>query len=348
MAIKVTVIGASGYTGAELIRLLLNHPQIEIKSLIASSNAGKSIAEIYPHLANSDLPDLIALEEENFEGIEAAFLCLPHATTQKVAKELPKHVKIIDLSADFRISDPELYQTWYGKSHDALDLQETATYGLSEIYRDEVKNSKLIACPGCYPTSILLPLLPLIEAGAIKKENIIADSKSGISGAGRKASQANLFTEINENIKPYGIGGHRHVAEIEQELAIAGNIDHKDIQITFTPQVVPMNRGIISCIYVENSEGKTTAELKDILVEKYKDEKFVRIAEGKTIPTVRDVYSTNLAYINIFEDRISGKSIIISTIDNLIKGASGQAVQNFNLMFGFNEDEGLKLSPVFP
>lgn len=346
MSIKVTVIGASGYTGAELIRLLMNHPEVEIKSLVASSNAGKPITDIYHHLVHANLPSLISLEEENFEEVEAAFLCLPHGTTQEVAKNIPSDVKIIDLSADFRIFDLDTYEKWYGKEHMARDMQTKAVYGLTEIHRDHIRTADLIACPGCYPTSILLPILPLVEAWAINKDCIIADSKSGISGAGRKATQPNLFTEVNENIRPYGVGGHRHSAEIEQEISnIAGG---KEIAINFTPQVVPMNRGIISCIYVEHNDGKTTEDLKEILQNKYKDEAFVKIAKDEVIPTPRDVYSTNLCYINVFKDRIKNRSIIVSTIDNLVKGASGQAVQNFNLIFGFDETLGLRLTPVFP
>lgn len=345
MVKKVTVIGASGYTGAELIRLLLNHPEIEIKSLIASSNAGKSIGEIYSHLTYANLPDLISLEEEDFEQIDTAFLCLPHATTQEVAKQIPENVNIIDLSADFRISNFDSYKKWYGKEHAARDLQEKAVYGLTEIHRDHIRKSKLIACPGCYPTSILLPILPLIEDGAINKDSIISDSKSGISGAGRKASQANLFTEINDGIKPYSVGGHRHVAEIEQEIS---QFSGSETIIGFTPQIVPMNRGILSCIYVENTKGRSTEDLKEILQNKYKDEPFVKIAEGDIAPATRDVYSTNMCYINVFADRIKNRSIIISVIDNLVKGASGQAIQNFNLISGFEETTGLKLTPVFP
>lgn len=343
--IKVSVIGASGYTGAELIRLLLNHQKVEIVSLVAESNAGKDIAEIYPHFANYDLPQLIKTEEVDFKNLDCVFLCLPHGTTQEVALKIPANVKIIDLSADFRLYDTANYEKWYHGAHKAPDLQKKAVYGLSEIYRDKIKQSQLIACPGCYPTSILLPLIPLLEAGLIEKEDIIADSKSGISGAGRKAATGNLFTEVNENLKPYGIAGHRHLSEIEQELSVVGK---KDVMITFTPQVLPINRGIISNIYVKNKKGVTAEDLKSELLKKYKGEAFVKIAKDKVIPTIRDVYATNLCYMNVFADRIEGKSIIVSTIDNLTKGASGQAVQNFNIVFGFDESEGLNQVPVFP
>ncbi len=345
MTINVTVVGASGYTGAELIRILLNHPKAKIKSLLADSNAGKELAESYPHLANAGLPKLIKFEEEDFKGVDAAFMCLPHGTTQEYALKIPSHVKIIDISADFRLTSLDEYEKWYGNKHQAPELQKGAVYGLTEIKREEIKKAKLVACPGCYPTSILLPLIPLLEKKLIKKTNIIADSKSGISGAGRKAVQGNLFTEINENLKPYGLAGHRHVSEIEQELAIAA----KDkLMITFTPQVVPINRGMLSIIYVENEKGATAADLKTVLENKYNGEKFVKVAKGAYVPTIRDVASTNEALINVFADRIEGKSIIISAIDNLTKGASGQAVQNMNIMFGLDEGMGLNFTPVFP
>ncbi len=343
--INISVIGASGYTGAELIRILLSHPKVEIKSLVAESNAGKDIAEIYPHFANYDLPSLIKIEEIDFKGLDCVFLCLPHGTTQEVALKIPDNIKIIDLSADFRLYDTANYEKWYHGTHKAPALQKKAVYGLSEIYRNKIKQSNLIACPGCYPTSILLPLIPLFEAGLIEKDDIIADSKSGISGAGRKAVTGNLFTEMNENFKPYGITGHRHLSEIEQELSVSSK---KDVMITFTPQVLPINRGILSNIYVKNKKGVTAEDLKAALEKKYQGEAFVKIAKDKIIPTIRDVYSTNLCYMNVFADRIEGKSIIVSTIDNLTKGASGQAVQNFNIIFGFDEAEGLNFAPVFP
>jgi len=345
MTITATIIGASGYTGAELIRILLNHPNVKIKSLIADSSAGKELSESYPHLAFAGLPKLIKIDEEDFKGVDVVFMGLPHGTTQEVALKLPSHVKIIDISADFRLRDASEYEKWYGHKHQAPELQKGAVYGLTELNREQIKKAKLVACPGCYPTSILLPLIPLLEKKLIKKSGIIADSKSGISGAGRKAVQANLFTEVNENVKPYGISGHRHVSEIEQEL---GLIAKEKIMMTFTPQVVPLNRGMLSCIYVENEAGVTSEQLKKALEEKYKGEKFVKIAAGNYIPTMRDVATTNLALINVFADRVGGRSTIISAIDNLTKGASGQAVQNMNLVFGFPEDMGLNFTPVFP
>lgn len=339
--IRASVIGASGYTGAELVRILLTHPNVEIVSLIAESNAGQPISAIYPHFSHADLPDLIHISKANWKNVDVAFCCLPHGTTHEVAASLPKHVKIIDISADFRINDLDTYKHWYEKEHKAPKLQKEAVYGLTEINREKIKKARLVACPGCYPTSALLPLIPLLQAKVISQDGIIIDSKSGISGAGRSAKTANLFTEINESVKAYGIGGHRHVAEMEQELSTAFG---KDVQMTFTPQVVPMNRGILSVIYV-NGDGKKIAAT---LTKKYKNEPFVKVFDNGYAPTTRDVLGTNMSMIGVFADRIKGRTIIISVIDNLTKGASGQAVQNMNLVFGLDETTGLSRFSVFP
>ncbi len=346
--INAVIIGASGYTGAELVRLLAIHPNVEISALVAESNVGKSMSDIYPHFSNIELPELEKLTDVNFTDIDVAFCCLPHGTSQEIISNLYreyKHLKIIDLSADFRIINPDNYKKWYGKAHIATDIQSEAVYGLTEIYRDKIKNARLVACPGCYPTSILLPLIPLLAANKIVPKGIIADSKSGISGAGRKAAISNLFCEVDGNIQPYGLGGHRHVAEIDQELEVASGAK---IEITFTPQVVPMKRGILSCIYVELVEGRAIDSLRNILVKKYLNEPFVHMAAEGVVPSTSRLSGSNSAYMNIFADRVEGRAIIISAIDNLLKGASGQAVQNMNLMFDIPESTGLMQLPVFP
>lgn len=343
--IKAAIIGASGYTGAELIRILSGHPNVEIIALVADSNAGKEPSEIYPHLAPLGLPTMVTLSEVDMAALDVVFCCLPHATSQEVIKALPDTLKVIDLSADFRIEDGALYEEWYGTPHAALELQKQAVYGLTEHYREQVKATRLVACPGCYPTSMLLPLLPLLQKGFIKTDGIIVDSKSGISGAGRSAKTANLFAEMEGNVRPYGLGGHRHVAEVEQELRKAAGVD---LMITFTPQVVPMNRGILSCIYVTPEQGKTADDLRKCLQESYVDEAFVHISTGAHVPATRDVYSTNHAMIGVYADRVPNRVIIISAIDNLIKGASGQAVQNMNVMFGLPEVTGVPTAAVFP
>lgn len=346
--IKTAIIGASGYTGAELIRILINHPQVEICALIANSNAGQKINDLYPHLIHYNLPDLKKLDEIDFTQIDVAFGCLPHTTSQETFKALlsdPKnaHLKIIDLSADFRLDDVHNYQKWYKHEHIAPNLQPQAVYGLSEINRNAIKKSNLIACPGCYPTSALLPLIPLLENNLIKKDNIIIDSKSGITGAGRAAKQANLFCELNESVKAYGIGAHRHIGEVQQELSKAAK---SDITIDFTPHLLPINRGIISTIYADLNDNFSVQDIKNCLETKYEDEKFVRIIDGE--PNIKNVVGTNFCMISANESNSKNKVILVSVIDNLCKGASGQAVQNMNILFGLEESLGLNLAPLFP
>jgi N-acetyl-gamma-glutamyl-phosphate reductase len=346
--IKIAILGASGYTGVELIRLLLSHKQIEIKALIADSNAGKEIAEIYPHLSPFALPPLKKIEEVNFSEIDLAFCCLPHTASQATVKGLLEnknhpHLKIIDLSADFRLENADDYKKWYEHSHIALGLQSQAVYGLSELNRHKIKKAKLIANPGCYPTSALLPLLPLVENNLIETNNIIIDSKSATSGAGRSLKLGNLYCEVNESMKVYGIANHRHTGEIEQELSKTAD---QKLQVSFTPHLVPMNRGIISTIYVNIKDGFKIDDLKNCLSTKYQDEYFVNISN--THPSTRDVIGSNFCHIAIFASRLPNQAIIVCVIDNLVKGASGQAVQNMNIMFGFDEKEGLEFLPIVP
>ncbi len=334
--INIAILGASGYTGAELIRILMAHPYARIAALTGDSQAGKTIDEIYPHLAEAGLPRLATIDQTDFSKIDLVFCCLPHGTTQPVIAGLPKQVKIIDLSADFRLKDANEYAKWYGHAHQAVDLQKEAVYGLTEHVRDKIKNARLIANPGCYPTSILLPLLPLLKANAIDKNGIIADSASGVTGAGRSAKQSNLFTEINDGMSVYGVSNHRHTGEIEQELGT---------MITFTPHLVPMNRGILSTIYVRCKDVKAA---RNVLEKTYNDEPFVHIIPEGAMPATHTVRGTNACIINIFESRIKGEAIIVSAIDNLVKGASGQAVQNMNVMFGFEETTSLQMRALFP
>ena len=346
--LQIAIIGASGYTGAELIRILINHPRVEISALAANSNAGQNIEQLYPHLIHYGLPQLTKVDEIDFSKIDVAFGCLPHTTSQKTFKKLladPKnsHLKIIDLSADFRLEKSEDYKKWYDNEHIAQDLQKQAIYALPEINRAQVKKSNLIANPGCYPTATLLPLIPLLQNKLIDTKDIVIDAKSGTSGAGRSAKQATLFCEVNESVKAYAIGKHRHIGEIEQELSKASG---EKIEVDFTPHLLPINRGIISTIYVKIKPEFTIANLQDCLETKYEDEAFVNVIAGD--PNIKDVSGTNFCTISVQKSRIKGKAIIVSVIDNLCKGASGQAVQNMNILFGFDEKEGLELAPIFP
>lgn len=341
--LNIAILGASGYTGAELIRILGGHPHANITVLTGESQAGKPMAEVYPHLRFSGLPDLISLDQVDYKDIDLVFCCLPHATTQKVIAGLPPHVKIIDLSADFRLANPATYEQWYGHAHQAVDLQKEAVYGLTEHAREAVKNARLVANPGCYPTSVQLPLIPLLQDKLIDADSIIIDAKSAISGAGRAAQQNHLFAEINEGMSAYSLGGHRHAPEIEQGLSAAAG---KEVLVSFTPHLIPMNRGILSTIYVRST--KDVATLKASLEKAYGNEPFVHVMPDKFRVFTHSVRGTNHCIMNVFADRIKGQFIIISAIDNLVKGASGQAVHNMNVMYGFAETLGLEQTAVFP
>ncbi len=343
--INAAVIGASGYTGIELIRLLISHPYVNIKYLVADSNADKSINDLYSHLRTVNLPKLVSLDKVNFKNCDVVFCCLPHTKSQEVVKKIPSQVKVIDLSADFRLEDTKEYQEWYGHKHIAEKLQKEAVYGLSELYRKEIKAAKLVACPGCYPTSILLPLAPLCKAKLIDVSDIIIDSKSGVTGAGRSLKVASLFCEVTDNFKAYAVCNHRHIPEIEQTLTKEAG---KKVTINFTPHLVPMNRGILSTIYLTLNKKTKYEDIVTYLKKFYEKENFVKILADGILPTTKDVTGSNYCNIAVIRARTPGKIVIVSVIDNLIKGASGQAVQNMNIMFGFDETTALEALPVFP
>jgi N-acetyl-gamma-glutamyl-phosphate reductase len=343
--ITIAILGASGYTGAELLRLLHSHPHVRVAALTGESQAGKPLGEVYPHLAHLGLPALLRHEQVDFSAINLVFCCLPHGTTQPIIAALPDHVRIIDLSADFRLHDVAEYAQWYGHAHQAPALQKQAVYGLTEHVREAVKQARLVANPGCYPTASLLPLLPLLKAGTLRGEGIIIDAKSGITGAGRSAKQSNLFAEINEGISAYGIASHRHVPEIEQALAA---VCAEKPTISFTPHLMPMNRGMLATIYATLAPGQTYADARHVLETAYRAEPFVQILPPGILPTTHQVRASNRCVINLFESRQPGQLILVSAIDNLTKGASGQAVQNMNVMFGWPETTGLEQPAVFP
>lgn len=340
--INTAILGASGYTGAELLRLLQNHPAFTIVALTGETQAGKEMAAVYPHLRTRGLPKLVKHAEVDFADIQLVFCCLPHGTTQEIIAGLPGHVKIVDLSADFRLEDPAQYAEWYGHAHRATALQKEAVYGLTELNRERIQTSRLVANPGCYPTSILLPMLPLMQAGMVMPNSIGADSLSGISGAGRSAKQEMLFTELDGGVSAYGIGRHRHMAEIEQELSkIAPQ------KISFTPHLVPITRGMLSTIHAALADNVTVDQVRAHLQKTYAGEPFVQIlTEGS--PSTHQVRGTNQCFISVHAGRLPRELIIISVIDNLVKGASGQALQNANLMFGLPETTNLELTAIFP
>ncbi|WGF86840.1 N-acetyl-gamma-glutamyl-phosphate reductase [Marinivivus vitaminiproducens] len=343
--VKVAIMGASGYTGAELVRLLASHPRVRIEALTADRHAGKPLSAVFPHLAGQVLPDLTRIEDLDADAVDAVFLCLPHGTTQEVALALPPSVRIVDLSADFRLRDTGLYAETYGKPHAAPDLQAKAVYGLTEFARDGLASADLVACPGCYPTSAQLPLRPLLEAGLINPASIIVDAKSGVSGAGRAAKESSLFTEVAEGFHAYGVANHRHAPEIEQGLADSAG---QPMRITFTPHLVPMNRGILATVYVGLNDGVDAQSLHDVLAVRYRDEPFVQVLPMRSLPSTRHVRGSNACHIAVHADRVPGRAILLCAIDNLVKGASGQALQNLNVMFGLDERLGLAAPAIFP
>jgi N-acetyl-gamma-glutamyl-phosphate reductase len=347
---KVGVLGASGYTGAELVRLLLRHPRVEIALLTADRRAGQEMRAVFPQFSPFALPRLVAIESVDWAkaGLDLAFCALPHATTQKVVSDLlsrAPRTKVVDLSADFRLADTRAYARWYGHEHHAPELQGEAVYGLVEVHREKIKQARLVANPGCYTTCAQLPLVPLIKAKAVDLDDIIIDAKSGMTGAGRAAKEEMLFSEVSEGFHAYGVGHHRHMAELDQEFSLAAG---REVIVTFTPHLVPMNRGILSTIYVRCAGGRTHADLHAVLAETYAKEPFVHILPLGEVPQTRHVRGSNMTFIGVAKDRAPGRAIIVSALDNLTKGASGQAVQNMNLMLGFPETLGLEQVAWFP
>jgi len=344
--IRIAILGASGYTGAELVRLLHDHPRARIVVLTADRRAGQPMGAVFPHLAHLDLPDLVAIDDvTDWSGVDVVFCALPHATTQPVIAALPEHLRIVDLSADFRLYDVDVYAQWYGGPHKAPALQETAVYGLTELARNQVAGARLVANPGCYPTGPQLALLPLIEAGLIEADDIIIDAKSGASGAGRGAKEGTLHTEVSEGMHAYSVASHRHAPEIEQGLSRAAG---RPVLVNFTPHLMPMNRGILCSLYVRTREGATAADLLANLGQRFAGEPFVKVLPTGTLPHTRHTRGSNLCLIGAADDRLPGRVILVTAIDNLVKGASGQAIQNMNVMMGLPETDGLPTVAVFP
>ncbi len=345
--LTIAIIGSSGYTGGELFRLLLHHSRAAVTAVTSEKSAGKPLTDIFPHLAG--LTDLVCepLDPDRIAGkADFIFLALPHVASQDAAfrfHQLGK--KVVDLSADYRLADPSLYEQWYEHCHQDPDLLKSAVYGLPELHRDRIKQASLIANPGCYPTSAILGLAPLLRQGLIDTQSIVIDSKSGVSGAGRSPSLAHHYPEVNEGLMAYKIGTHRHTPEIEQELSILGR---GAVTVSFTPHLIPMNRGILTTSYARFTRETDTARLHALYKEFYQHEFFVRVLPLGRFPNVREVRGSNFCDIGVYADPRTGRAVVVTAIDNLVKGASGQAVQNMNLMMGFDETEGLKFAGLFP
>lgn len=338
----IVILGASGYTGAELVRLIATHPEMTITGLSGERKAGLAMAEVFPHLAHLDLPVLQKIEEMDFSNADLAFCALPHATSQEVIAALPGNLKVVDLSADFRLRDPAAYEKWYGKPHSQPELQKQAVYGLTEFYRDEIRKARLVAGTGCNAATGQYALRPLISAGMIDLDEIIIDLKAGVSGAGRSLKENLLHAELSGGTMPYSAGGkHRHLGEFDQEFsALAG----RPVEVMFTPHLMPFNRGILASVYVKGD----ARQIHETLASAYRDEPFLHVLPFGQVASTRSVAGSNFAHIGVVAERRSGRAIVFAALDNLCKGSSGQAVQNANLMLGLDETEGLTLAPVFP
>jgi N-acetyl-gamma-glutamyl-phosphate reductase len=348
---RVGIVGASGYSGEELVRLLLSHPHVELAAATSRQYAGQTVAQVFPRFAHVPRARELHFTEPKAELLarqaQVVFLALPHGVAAEYAIPLLQSgCQVIDLSADFRLRNASVYKEFYGHDHPAPELLSKAIYGLPEVYRSQIKQASLIASPGCYPTSILLPLLPLLRARLIRPSGIIADSLSGVSGAGRKAELDYLFVECNESARPYAVPKHRHLSEIEQELSLAASTP---VTIQFTPHLIPLNRGILTTLYLDPVETSQNAgslnrfqkEIADCYRAAYSQEPFVRVLEGKSLPDTKNVAGTNAIEIAWRLDPRTGRLIVMSAEDNLVKGAGGQAVQSMNLLCGFPETAGL-------
>jgi len=349
--VRVAIVGASGYSGEELVRLLLGHPHVELTAVTSRQQAGQTLAQVFPKFASRPVARTLRFTEPNVELIakqaEVVFLALPHGVAAEYAVPLLNlGCRVIDLSADFRLRSADSYKEFYAHDHPAPELLARAVYGLPEVYRAQIKEAMLIASPGCYPTSILLPTIPLLQAGLIKPHGIFANSMSGVSGAGRKADLDYLFCECNESVRPYGVPKHRHLSEIEEQLGFAAGAK---VTVQFTPHLIPVNRGILTTLYLAPEKHFGTAEEAAALGEQitacyqaaYAHEPFVRLLEGKALPDTKNVVGTNCIEIAWRLDPRTGRLIVMSAEDNIVKGAGGQAVQSMNIASGFPETAGL-------
>jgi N-acetyl-gamma-glutamyl-phosphate reductase len=342
MTHRIAILGASGYTGAELVRLIANHPNMEIVALSGERKAGLAYSAVFPHLRHLDLPDLVKIGEIDFSGVDLAFCALPHATSQAVIRDLPADLRIVDLSADFRLRNVEEYAKWYGKPHGAPHLQPDAVYGLTEFYRDDIRTARLVAGTGCNAATGQYALNPLMTGDVIDLDDIVIDLKAAVSGAGRALKENLLHAELSEGYHPYAVGGtHRHLPEFDQEFSrLAG----RPVRVQFTPHLVPANRGILATVYVKGDATQVHAALEQA----YRDEPFILTLPFGEVPSTRHIRGSNYCHIGVVGDRIEGRTIIVAALDNLTKGSSGQALQNANIMLGEKETAGLTAAPVFP
>lgn len=343
---KVAIAGATGYTGSELVRILQHHPGVEISAITSESHHGKKFSEIHPQFLGLVDHVLIKLDELNIDNIDLIFLALPHGISMEYVKVLTKKnekLKIVDLSGDFRLSDPDIYREWYKKDHSLPERLSSAVFGLPELYSDDIVNARLVANPGCYPTSAILGLAPLLRSDLLQRDMIFIDAKSGVSGAGVKPGQTTHFANVHDNFKAYGLCFHRHTIEIEEQL---GHVSGEPLKVQFTPHLLPVDRGILSTIYFRPKKGLAVSALENALHASYNSSQFVHIVPEP--PSIKNVRGSNFCHIYVTIDHRTGNGILISVIDNLVKGASGQAVQNMNLMLNFDEATGLKQLPLKP
>ena len=337
-SLNIAIAGATGYIGLELIKILIKHPRVKILYLCASKSVGKSISTFDRKLKSKKLPKITKINKINWDKINILFTALPNGEAQKIAKNLPDHIRLIDLSADFRLNNHNLYKKWYGIDHKCKKFINQSLYAITEFSKDKLKKYKIISCPGCYPTSIQIPLIPLIKKGMINTNNIIIDSKSGYSGAGKGIKKKFKFKNLFYSVSAYGVGSHRHMAEIDQELS---KISKTKINVSFTPHLISMFRGILSTIYLETKKKYNARKIYNLLKKYHKKNYFIKMAKYNSQIGTGDVMNTNYCKISVCKDRKENRVIIISALDNLIKGGSGQAVQNMNVAFNIRENLGL-------
>jgi len=346
MKTRVGVVGATGYTGVELLRLLLLHPQVEVTALTSQKYAGLSIDQVFPSLPKYLQVNCEELSVDQIsKKVDFIFTAVPHKTAMEtVPLFYQKGKRVVDLSADFRFKDPAVYERWYQR-HSCPELLRESVYGLPELHREEIRNAKIVGNPGCYPTGALIGLIPLIKNRMISYENIVVDSKSGVSGAGRDVVLGSLFCEVNEGVKAYNIFKHRHLPEIEGEVS---QLAKRKVTVTFVPHLIPMDRGILTTLYVSFTQEVKTEEVLNTFNEYYQEEPFIRIYPKGKIPNTKDVRGSNFCDLGIVVNESDGRGVIVTAIDNLVKGASGEAVQNMNIMLGYPETMGLDVIPLFP